>query len=108
MLSIMESFLLSQYIPEVNGSYMHASKGEYIPRGFTGKFDDAKVNKGSWQRASVKIHVCSVGSAVLVQESSSLPEGLLSGTRRTLVPLTINISTLLGRKLQNCQNVMRF
>lgn len=32
--------------PKVNGSYMHALKVEYIPKGFTGKLDNAKITEG--------------------------------------------------------------
>lgn len=63
--------------PEVNGSYMHASKEDYIPKGFNGKIDDAKINRGLWQHASVKINVHSVSSAAPVQKSGSLPEALI-------------------------------
>lgn len=89
---------------------MHASKVEYIPKGFTGKFDNAKINRGLWQHASVKINAHSVSSAALVRESSSLPEALLSDASRTLAHLPFNISTVLGRKsakLPKCDQISR-
>lgn len=96
--------------PEVNGSYIHASKVDCIPKRFTGKFDNAKINRGLWQHASVKVNAHSVSSAALVQERGSLPEALLSDAHRTLAHLSFNISTALGRKsakLPKCDWISR-
>jgi len=83
---------------EVNGNYMHMLKVEYIPKGFTGKFDNAKTNRGLCQHASVKINAHSASSAALEQERGSLPEALLSDAHRTLAHLPFNFSTVLGTK----------
>lgn len=73
-------------------------KVEYIPKDFTGKFDNAKINRGLQQSISVKSNAYFVSSAALVQEKVSLPEAFLSDARRTLAHLPLNISTLFGRK----------
>lgn len=63
--------------PEVNGSYMHASKVDYKTFGDNGKIDDAKINRELWQHISVKINAHSVTSAAPVQKSGSIPEALI-------------------------------
>lgn len=85
-------------------------KVKYIPKGFTGKFDNAKINRALWQHASVKINAHSVSSAALVQESGSFPEALLSDAHRTWAHLPFNISTVFGRKsakLPKCDQISR-
>lgn len=108
--SISISSVLIHNYAEVNGSYMHTLMVEHIPEGFTGKNDNAKINRGWQKHISVKMNTYFVSSAALVQEKCSLPEAVLSDAHRTLAHLPFNISTVLGSKsakLPKCYQTLR-
>lgn len=49
---------------------MHVLEVKYIPKGFTGKIDNSKINRGLWQHASLKINAHFVSSAALVRKAA--------------------------------------